>query len=474
MTATILQGDVLTVLRTLPDNHFGCIITSPPYWGLRDYGADGQIGLEPTLGEHLAVMVQVMEECRRVLHPSGTCWVNYGDCYATTPNGRSAEATKAAATDDRTYRDKPFSTIGAIAGQRDSIDFSHFASIEEAYLAGLAEGQGTIGGVLKPKDLCMLPARLAIAMQEAGWWVRSDITWAKPNPMPDSSARYRPGVASERIFLFAKSDESDFFVARDTGEVRMNPDMSETCPLITKPDQMANRWIRLGHYYDAEAVMQGRQSDRIRPLPKGVLKDRTPGAGRDRFDEEEAKYQDRVKSAKRKAKMPDNWDTTVGQGNHGTILRSGRQKGETLDKQRGHSRRHAGFNDRWDAMSREEQTSGGRYLRSWEPAPAQVWEIATKPFRESHFATFPPELVERCIKAGCPPGMPILDPFGGSGTTALVADAFGFDSTLIEINPKYVALARRRLAAGLVKMDRPATPPDPKVQGKDDAQGVLI
>ncbi|MES2814493.1 MAG: site-specific DNA-methyltransferase [Pseudomonadota bacterium] len=404
MTATILQGDVLAVLRTLPADHFGCIITSPPYWGLRDYGAEGQIGLEPSIGEHLAKMVEVMEECRRVLHPGGTCWVNYGDCYATTPNGRSAAGTKADGGDDRTYRDKPFSTIG---------------------------------GVLKPKDLCLLPARLAIAMQEAGWWVRSDITWAKPNPMPDSSAKYRPGIASERIFMFAKSDQSDFYVARDTGEVRLAPDLSETCPLVTKPDQMANRWMRLGHYYDADAVMQNLAPASISRLAQDV--ENQTGSTR---------------------------------ANDGRKT-NGNMKAVKRDKQRGHSRRHAGFNDRWDAMSKDDQAAGGRYLRSWEPAPAQVWEIATKPFRESHFATFPPELVERCIKAGCPPGMPILDPFGGSGTTALVADAFGFDCTLIELNPDYIALARRRLAAGMVRMDRPATHL-PKVQGEDDPQGVLL
>jgi DNA modification methylase len=420
MTAIILQGDVLAVLRTLPTDHFGCAITSPPYWGQRDYGVDGQFGLEPSLGEHLAKMVEVFDEVRRVLHPAGTCWVNYGDCYATTPNGKSAAEYKADGDDDRTYRDKPFSTIG---------------------------------GVLKPKDLCMLPARLAIAMQEAGWWVRSDITWAKPNPMPDSSARYRPGAANERIFMFAKSDQSDFYVARDTGEVQMTPDLSETCPLITKPDRTANRWIRLGHYYDAEAVRQRRTSDEDAVTYRG-------GAYVEGATDNSSMGKRKV-SGNRRVKMPDGWDT--GSGGHGTVHRNGREKkGATLDKQRGHSRRHAGFNDRWDAMTREEQTGSGRFLRNWEPAPAQVWEIATKPFRESHFATFPPELVERCIRAGCPPGMPILDPFGGSGTTALVADAFGFDSTLIELNPEYVALARRRLAAGLVRMDQPASPPDAK------------
>lgn len=390
MTATIIQGDVLTVLRTLPDNHFGCVITSPPYYGLRDYGVEGQLGLEGSVQEHVTKMVKVFDEVRRVLHPSGTAWVNYGDCYATTPNGRSAEATKAAGDDDRTYRDKPFNTVG---------------------------------GVIKPKDLCLVPQRFMIAMQEAGWWVRSDITWGKPNGMPDSSAVYRPGSTNERVILFAKSDTCDWFVDRGTGELRLNPELTERRPLTTRPDQMGPRWTRLGHYYDAAAVMQGRL---------------TPDDG----------------------KAPDNWDTTVGEGNHGTILRSGRQKGAKItDKQRGHTRRHAGFNDRWDQMTREEQQSGGRFLRNYEPAPAQVWEIATKPFRESHFATFPPELVERCIKAGCPPGMPIIDPFGSSGTTALVADAFNIDCTLIELNPEYVNLARRRLAAGLVKMDRPAKPP---------------
>lgn len=401
MTATILQGDVLEVLRTLPSDHFGCVITSPPYWGLRDYQAEGQIGMEPTLAEHLAKMVEVFDEVRRVLHPAGTCWVNYGDCYATTPNGRTAADLKAEGVDDRTFRDKPISTVGS---------------------------------GIKPKDLCLLPARLAIAMQDAGWWVRSDITWAKPNPMPDSSARYRPGAGSERIFMFAKSDASDFYVARDTGEVRLRPDLTEQCALITKPDQMSNRWIRLGHYYDAEAVRQNLAPASVSRLAQDI--------------------ENQIGSSRANA----------GRKTNGNLKAVG-------GKQRGHSRRHDGFNERWDAMSRDEQTSGGRYLRNWEPAPAQVWEIATKPFRESHFATFPPELVERCIKAGCPPGMPILDPFGGSGTTALVADAYGFDSTLIELNPKYVDLARRRLAAGLVMMDRKATPAPPP---EDEHQRSLL
>lgn len=110
----------------------------------------------------------------------------------------------------------------------------------------------------------------------------------------------------------------------------------------------------------------------------------------------------------------------------------------TADKQRGHGRRHAGFNERWDAMEKAEQCSGTRNKRS-------VWSVATKPFSEAHFATFPPDLIEPCIKAGCPEGGTVLDPFGGAGTTGLVADRLKRDAILIELNPEYAAMAERRI-----------------------------
>jgi DNA modification methylase len=114
MTVRIINADVMEGLRQLPDESVHCVVTSPPYWGLRDYGVDGQIGLEPSLGEHIDRMVAVFREVRRVLRADGTLWLNYGDCYATSVNGRSAADTKAAGNDDRTFRDKPFSTIGPI------------------------------------------------------------------------------------------------------------------------------------------------------------------------------------------------------------------------------------------------------------------------------------------------------------------------------------------------------------------------
>lgn len=341
MTVTILQGDVFDRLRDLPADHFDCVVTSPPYWGLRDYGVEGQIGLEPTLGEHLDVMVHLFAEVHRVLKTTGTLWLNYGDCYATTQNGRSAAATKAAGTDDRTFRDKPFSTIG---------------------------------GALKPKDLCMIPNRLAIALQEWGWWVRSEIIWAKPNPMPDSSGRYRPSTAHEKIFMLVKSK---------------------------------------AYHYDSVAV-------------------RVPAA-----ESSMARWQQNVDAQEGSTRA------NGGRKTNGNMKAVG---GPRQDKQRGHSRRHQGFSDRWDDMSREEQQANGRLLRNYEPAPVDVWEMATRPFSEAHFATFPPELVERCLKAGCPKGGVVLDPFGGAGTTGLVADRMQLDCTLIELNPDYIDIARRRIA----------------------------
>lgn len=300
LTVTIHIGDVFTEMAKLDDDSVDCAVFSPPYWGLRDYGVAGQIGLESTLAEHLEVMVAVLEEVKRILKPAGTCWLNYGDCYAAAPNGRSAADTKSAGKDDRTFRDKPFSTVGPISkSKRIKRGSGRWGGGNNPSGPICAEGQPSTvtrgsnsgnkqssppskmriyaGGFLKAKDLCMIPNRLAIALQDAGWWVRSEIIWAKPNPMPES-IKDRPSTSHEKIWLLTKSAK---------------------------------------YYYDHEAVRMARVSD---------------GA----------------------YKTPDGWDT--GKGAHGTIHRRGRSKGETakqrIDKQRGHGRRHAGFNDRWDKMTR--------------------------------------------------------------------------------------------------------------------------
>lgn len=339
MTVTILVGDVLEKLREIPAESIDCVVTSPPYWGLRDYGIDGQIGMEPTLSEHIATLVTVFAEMRRAMKPQAAFWLNYGDCYATSPNGRSAADTKAAGTDDRTFRDKPFSTIG---------------------------------GILKPKDLCLIPFRVAIAPQEDGWWVRSRCIWGKPNGMPDSSGRYRPSTAHEEIFMLGK-----------TGDIYYDSEAVKAPPA----ESSIGRWARTHDGQGSLRANGGTRPDRPMRAVGGPL-------------------------SKRK------------------------------DKQRGHSRRHQGFNDRWDQMTKEEQQENGRLLRSYEP---EVWHIATAAFTDAHFATFPPALVERCLLATCPKGGVVLDPFGGAGTTGLVADRMGFDAVLIELNPAYAEIAERRI-----------------------------
>jgi DNA modification methylase len=352
LTVRILNGDCRNMLATLPDESVHCVVTSPPYWGLRDYGVVGQLGMEATYQEHIAVMVDVFREVRRVLRGDGTLWLNYGDTYASTVNGRSAADVKALTDDDRTFRDKPFSTV-----------------------------QGT----LKPKDLCGIPWRVAFALQDDGWWLRQDIIWSKPNPMPES-IRDRCTKAHEYIFMMSKS-------AR--------------------------------YFYDQEAIKEPMSMSSVERLTQPTIdsqrgSDRVPGE------------------------------------TNGNMKAVGK-----IDKQRGHGRRHAGFNERWKA-SQEFKPSGayghgaGRNDGDNHPsggfiAPGglrnkrSVWTVATQPFTDAHFATFPPDLIEPCIKAGCPAGGTVLDPFGGAGTTGLVADRLGRNAILIELNPAYAAMAERRI-----------------------------
>lgn len=400
-----LVGDVREVLRRMPARSIDCVVTSPPYWGLRDYGVDGQIGLEPTLGEHLEVMVDVFREVRRVLKDHGTLWLNYGDCYAAAPNGRSAEAVKAAGNDDRTFRDKPFSTIGPIYDPKFATARGQFTGTDiGSGGAGTRRvdhgGRVVAGGTLKPKDLCMIPNRLAIALQDDGWYVRSEIIWHKPNPMPES-VYDRPTSAHEKIWLLTKAES---------------------------------------YFYNHEAIREpvtGGSHNR-RPGPNSrVNKDRVPldrkgrngtGVGWGRQDRVNAQEEDRGR---------------------------GRIKGKTAPDRNG-VRNNASYE-----AAMVNHVSDTRNARN-------VWSIAPKAFREAHFATFPPALAERCIKAGVPPTVcgccgavsgcgalcaefprvpgVVLDPFGGAGTVGVVAEALGMRSVLIELNPEYAEMAQRRFA----------------------------
>jgi len=309
LTTTILHGDCRDILSTLAADSFECVVTSPPYWGLRDYGVAGQIGLEPTMAAYLETMVGVCRELRRVLKPSGTFWLNIGDSYSGSWGAQSRRVTE---SDNPSW---------------------HSSQIKNHPKFASGTGSSRRSG-LKPKDLCMIPNRLAIALQDDGWWVRSEIIWAKPNPMPESVTD-RPTSAHEKIWLLTKSER---------------------------------------YFYDAPAIAE---------------ESTYPGDNR------------ALRTDTRKAVDPACIDS-------GSRLRTGKPTGETRNAR-------------------------------------NVWTIASQPFRGSHFATFPPALVERCILAGCPKGGCVLDPFGGAGTTGLVADRLGRNATLIELNPEYADMTKHRI-----------------------------
>jgi len=334
-TWQILVGDVRERLAEIPAESVQCVVTSPPYFGLRDYGVEGQIGLEPTLDAYAAELVAVFREVRRVLREDGTCWLNLGDSYAGGGNYRGINS-------ENSLTSKQSSNRGA---------------------RGVSQLLGALGDA-KPKDLIGIPWMVAFALRADGWYLRSDIIWAKPNPMPESVTD-RPTKAHEYIFLLSKSARYYYDGAA-----------------IREP-YAASTLTQFGRAYEGEAIKD------------------YAGAG---------------------AQNPSD------------------VKRRIVDKQRGHGRRHAGFNDRWDAMEKHEQVAGGANKRS-------VWTVATQPYPEAHFATYPVALIEPCIKAGSRPGDTVLDPFTGSGTTGVVAVRHQRHFVGVELNPAYVALARQRIGS---------------------------
>lgn len=335
MSYRILQGDVLDRLRELPDESVHCVVTSPPYWGLRDYGVDGQIGLESTPQEFVSKMVAVFREVRRVLRKDGTAWVNMGDSYAHATQGGGCVLTNGR-TDGRNSNESD-----NVRGRQD---------------------RSTLGPGLKPKDLCGIPWRLAFALQDDGWWLRQDIIWAKPNPMPESVTD-RCTKAHEYIFLLSKS---------------------------------------ASYYYDADAIREEQTSpDKRAGRNSSCLVDKSPSPRKGM-----------------RSSDPDRFGLTRGTTNESCTHEAGRNK-------------------------------------------RSVWSIATQPYPEAHFATFPEELITPCILAGSPLGGTVLDPFSGSGTTGVVALRYHREYIGIELNPEYVAMSERRISGDQPLFNTPSAEQSP-------------
>ena len=310
----IYNMDCLKGLKQLPDNSINCCVTSPPYWGLRDYGVEGQIGLEETPEEYVSKMVEVFREVRRVLRDDGTLWLNLGDSYTKNKSNNGGYSEK--------------STLLGFTRP----DTKGRQANESGLRIKLSHG-------LKNKDLMGIPWRVAFALQADGWYLRSDIIWYKPNAMPES-VKDRPTRAHEYIFLLSKSQH---------------------------------------YYYDYEAISEP--------------------------------YASKAEKPRNKAKERYN-NSYKGGG--------------------------------WSEGVRDYYPAGKRNKRS-------VWMVTTKPFKEAHFAVFPPDLIEPCILAGCPAGGVVLDPFMGSGTTGMVAAMHQRNFIGFELNPEYCKMAEKRIEPYLIQ-----------------------
>jgi DNA modification methylase len=366
MKATIYIGDVRDRLSEMPDASVQCAITSPPYWCLRDYGTDGQMGLESTPEEYIAKMVAVFAEVRRVLRDDGTLWLNIGDSYS--------------------------------AGGQNSGSNPEDLTEKQRSNGGCRFERRTAPVGMKPKDLVGIPWMLAFALRADGWYLRQDIIWSKPNPMPESVTD-RCTKSHEYLFLLTKS--ARYYYAADA---------------IKEPST------------DESIARRGRDDCREKPgwadaymgTPPRGLAGNVSGGRLGRGGANSRMHQDRDPSHPEERKV-----RTAGNKTHKTVAEYERSDSE------------------------EHRTAAGLLKIADTAYPPRnkrsVWTIATQAYSEAHFATFPEALVEPCILAGSKPGDVILDPFTGSGTTGVVALRYHRDFVGIELNPDYGRLAERRI-----------------------------
>lgn len=398
----ILQGHVLNILKTMPDESVQCVVTSPPYWGLRDYKTDGQIGLEKTPEEYVQVIVEVFREVKRVLRSDGTLFLNLGDSY-WGGKGASGSSKARATAEERGY----VQSGGTVQMNKRPQDGNH--------------------ETLKPKDLCGIPWRVAFALQADGWWLRSDIIWSKPNPMPESVTD-RPTKSHEYIFLLTKSQK--YYFDQEA--------ISEVC----SPQNIGRR-------RGTDGKVPANATDFMRT--RSGLKN---GQGRS--------YPTRNvrtvwKENQQIIQMPncdDCRDSNISEDKRAalfqTLLSEYEMVVDTVDLPLWSwwvdlfVEKLVNPNAELTAEDRQNLSRFG-LIEKLTTITKTAWEVATQPFPEAHFATFPEAIPEKCIKAGSKIGDTILDPFFGAGTVALVAEKLNRKWIGIEMNPDYVEMAKKRI-----------------------------
>ena len=320
-------GDALEILRTLPSESVNCCVTSPPYYGLRDYGIDGQIGLESSPEQYIERLADVFDEVKRVLKSDGTLWLNIGDSYAG--NGKGVWNNK----------DAPRK-------------HTHRSTSDDANAHMKREWEG-----IRPKNLIGIPWMLAFKLRKRGWYLRQDIIWHKPNPMPES-VKDRCTKSHEYIFLLSKSDK---------------------------------------YYFDAAAIAEPVTQSTVTRLGQDIKHQKgsvLPGKTNGNMKAAAPRY-----GGKKYTQNPDEFYRT--KSGHAYDFRPYRNKRD-------------------------------------------VWTVSTKPYKGAHFATFPEELIEPCILAGCPKDGIVIDPFFGSGTVGVVCKRKQRNYIGIEINPKYIQMSEER------------------------------
>lgn len=384
------EGDTRKLMAAMAPNSVDCIVTSPPYFNMRDYGVKGQIGLELSIDSHIRALVQVFNLAKRVLNPRGTLWLNYGDSYAEGGRGGHRKAMGF-----HSHRKR----LGDFTGKR----------------------KRRPGGRIKNKDLLGMPWRLALALQAQGWWLRSCIIWEKPSCMPES-AKDRPTVSHEYIFLLTKSRHYHYDWeaiaeprAADTNARAARARNGTYAPPGQDPHngELAARRHHnpVNGWQDGPGTHKPLEHAAPKPGPKDVARDAMGLKPSTRFGRGAGWREEK--------------------GDRKTFRGGGKYvHGESFSP-----------NGKANAQNGNRDPDGDvRNART-------VWRIPAEPTPVAHFATFPTELARRCLAAGCPPGGTAFDPFGGYGTVPLVADRLQRHAIMHELNPAYIELARKRLIA---------------------------